>query len=137
MTIAIKLGIPNINHPKRRTVEFSVLCLCLLIVTWLSISIGASNVDLLAPISALFTNESNASQQANITHNIIINLRLPRVLMALLVGAALAVSGASLQGLCRNPLADPSLLGIGGLTWPLCGCLSRFSGGCHRHVHGL
>lgn len=39
-------------------------------------------------------------------------IRLPRVLLAVLVGSALAVSGATLQGLFRNPLADPGLLGI-------------------------
>lgn len=43
---------------------------------------------------------------------IIWSLRLPRVLMALLVGAVLALSGAALQGLLRNPLASPSLIGI-------------------------
>lgn len=39
-------------------------------------------------------------------------IRLPRVLLAVLVGTALAVSGATMQGLFRNPLADPGLLGI-------------------------
>ncbi|MGJ0577055.1 FecCD family ABC transporter permease [Xenorhabdus bovienii] len=41
-----------------------------------------------------------------------LNIRLPRILLAILVGGALAVSGAVMQGLFRNPLADPSLLGI-------------------------
>lgn len=41
-----------------------------------------------------------------------LNIRLPRVLLATLIGAALAVSGAIMQGLFRNPLADPGLLGI-------------------------
>ncbi|QKJ87018.1 Hemin transport system permease protein [Paramixta manurensis] len=40
------------------------------------------------------------------------NIRLPRVLLAVLVGAALAASGAVMQGVFRNPLADPGLLGI-------------------------
>ncbi|MGE9551704.1 FecCD family ABC transporter permease [Erwinia amylovora] len=40
------------------------------------------------------------------------NIRLPRVLLAVLVGAALALSGAMMQGLFRNPLADPGLMGI-------------------------
>ncbi|MFS2223667.1 FecCD family ABC transporter permease [Pantoea sp. B65] len=40
------------------------------------------------------------------------NIRLPRVLLAMLVGAALALAGAVMQGLFRNPLADPGLLGI-------------------------
>ena len=42
------------------------------------------------------------------------NLRLPRVLLAALVGAALAASGATLQSLTRNPLADPFVLGVSG-----------------------
>ncbi|MDL4914985.1 MAG: iron ABC transporter permease [Enterobacterales bacterium endosymbiont of Blomia tropicalis] len=41
-----------------------------------------------------------------------LNIRLPRVLLAVLLGMALAVSGAVMQGLFRNPLADPGLLGI-------------------------
>lgn len=41
-----------------------------------------------------------------------LNIRLPRVLLAVVIGSALAVSGAVMQGLFRNPLADPSLLGI-------------------------
>ncbi|HXH63605.1 MAG TPA: iron chelate uptake ABC transporter family permease subunit, partial [Gemmatimonadales bacterium] len=45
---------------------------------------------------------------------IVRDLRLPRSLMAFLVGGALAVAGASLQALVRNPLADPFLLGLSG-----------------------
>lgn len=41
-----------------------------------------------------------------------LNIRLPRVLLAVVVGCALAVSGTIMQGLFRNPLADPGLLGI-------------------------
>lgn len=40
------------------------------------------------------------------------NIRLPRVVLGILVGSALAVSGAAMQGLFRNPLADPGLIGI-------------------------
>lgn len=43
---------------------------------------------------------------------VIWNIRLPRVLLGLLTGAALAASGAALQGLFRNPLADPGIIGI-------------------------
>jgi len=45
-------------------------------------------------------------------HQIIWELRLPRMLAAVAVGACLAVSGALMQGLTRNPLADPSILGV-------------------------
>jgi iron complex transport system permease protein len=44
--------------------------------------------------------------------NVLIQIRLPRVIMGMMVGAGLAVSGAALQGLFRNPLADPGLIGI-------------------------
>ena len=43
---------------------------------------------------------------------VIINIRLPRTLLGLMVGAGLAVSGALMQGLFRNPLADPALVGV-------------------------
>lgn len=44
--------------------------------------------------------------------NVFWELRLPRVLMAVMIGGGLAIAGASLQGLFRNPLADPMLIGI-------------------------
>ena len=44
---------------------------------------------------------------------IVVDLRLPRVLTAMIVGAGLAVAGATFQGLLRNPLADPYVLGHG------------------------
>jgi len=47
-----------------------------------------------------------------ILKTIILDIRLPRILLAGLVGAALAVAGATYQGLFRNPLADPYLLGV-------------------------
>ena len=43
---------------------------------------------------------------------IVINLRLPRILMALLIGAALSLSGALLQAVMGNPLADPGIIGV-------------------------
>ena len=45
---------------------------------------------------------------------ILLEIRLPRVVMGALVGAALSVAGASYQGLFRNPLADPYLIGVAG-----------------------
>lgn len=44
--------------------------------------------------------------------NIWLNIRIPRIILAIIVGMALATSGAVMQGLFRNPLADPGLLGI-------------------------
>lgn len=49
---------------------------------------------------------------SNVDHNIIMTSRLPRVIAALLVGAFLAVSGAVMQGITRNYLASPSIMGV-------------------------
>ena len=53
--------------------------------------------------------------QGDLTHQLVIwQIRLPRSLMAMAVGALLALSGAVLQGLFRNPLADPGIIGVSG-----------------------
>ncbi len=54
----------------------------------------------------------NYSDFTNPQHNVLLHIRLPRVCLSMMIGAALAVSGAGLQGLFRNPLADPGLIGI-------------------------
>ena len=61
---------------------------------------------------------------------IVLDIRLPRVLLAGLVGAALAMAGATYQGLFRNPLADPYLLGVaqGSALGATVGFLLPFSG---------
>ena len=53
-----------------------------------------------------------AAQPDMMFTNIVMNIRLPRVLLAGLVGASLAIAGAAFQGLLRNPLADPYTLGV-------------------------
>lgn len=52
------------------------------------------------------------SSDVNLARLVLVELRLPRTVLAILVGAALGLSGAVLQGLLRNPLAEPGLLGV-------------------------
>ncbi len=79
----------------------------LLAVLFFSITVGARPISLADVFAAL-----TAPETGNTSHRIILELRLPRTLVGLLVGAALGMSGAILQGATRNPLADPGLLGI-------------------------
>lgn len=72
----------------------------------LSITLGAADISVGTVFDALFRFD------ASFDHLIIRTVRLPRVLAGALVGAALAVAGAVMQGLTRNPLADPGILGI-------------------------
>lgn len=71
-----------------------------------AIAFGAADISLNNIRLALFSTTSNAAI------SVIREIRLPRELAAVLVGAALAVSGAIMQGMTRNPLADPGLLGL-------------------------
>lgn len=72
-----------------------------------SISFGAANIDLKTVWTAVFQFDEELT-----SHLIIQELRMPRAIAAALVGAFLAVSGAIMQGMTRNPLASPSIMGI-------------------------
>ncbi|MEQ9259485.1 MAG: iron ABC transporter permease [Roseovarius sp.] len=73
-----------------------------------SLSIGASGTSAAAALFKLASGEA-----LSLTERVVLfDIRLPRTLMGLLVGAALAVSGAVMQGLFRNPLADPGIVGV-------------------------
>jgi iron complex transport system permease protein len=84
------------------------LCAGLLVLCMLaSIAFGAADIQPATVWAAIV-----AFDPTDTNHLIIQTLRMPRALTAALVGAALATSGAIMQGLTRNPLADPGLLGI-------------------------
>lgn len=72
-----------------------------------SISVGAANIDLLTVWQAVFAYNPDLT-----AHQIIQEVRLPRVVIGAMVGASLAVAGAIMQGMTRNPLASPSIMGL-------------------------
>lgn len=74
----------------------------------LSLSVGGVSVPLKEVLASLTGRNAEASNL------IIMQFRLPRIVAAILIGAALAVAGALLQGVIRNPLASPDLLGVTG-----------------------
>ncbi len=76
-----------------------------------SLASGASDASMLAVASDLLGlgGENALSVRDSI---IVVDVRLPRAVLGILIGAALAVSGAVMQGLFRNPLADPGLVGV-------------------------
>ena len=102
------------NTLQRRSVVLPLLAIALSIVVLLGVGIGAVAISplevmaiLLAEIGIETGIDFEARQQA-----VLMVIRLPRVVMGILIGASLAVSGAAIQGLFRNPLADPGLIGI-------------------------
>ncbi|WP_319558297.1 iron ABC transporter permease [Thiomicrorhabdus sp.] len=72
-----------------------------------SLSVGAIAVSWQDTGVTLF-----GSAPSELVHRVVVDIRLPRILLGVLVGAALGVAGAALQGLFRNPLADPGLVGV-------------------------
>lgn len=109
------------NLPKRSIQTYLnkkviyVLAIAFLTASFLAgVSIGAVSVPIM-DLLKIFAKEIlhfPIEQTNEMYTNIVMNIRLPRVILAGLVGASLAVSGAAFQGLLRNPLADPYTLGV-------------------------
>ncbi|WP_312190058.1 iron ABC transporter permease [Leclercia sp.] len=88
--------------PRRIGYSLWGLAMALAVMTLLATGFGALRL----PVSLLWSNSDEALRQIWLT------IRLPRVLLALVIGGSLALAGCVMQGLFRNPLADPGLLGI-------------------------
>jgi len=89
--------------------KFSIIGLFLILALLsvvISLGFGAVSVDVRSILSILFGNASSDY------YSIIWNIRLPRTLVAVFVGINLALSGALLQGVMRNPMADPHIIGV-------------------------
>jgi iron complex transport system permease protein len=103
-------SISTLQQESSRRFSYPVLltsCILLLIViTIVGILLGTTPITLEQLINLLSGNETFLSQ------SVILNLRLPRLLVAMVAGATLAVSGLLLQGVVRNPLAGPEIVGV-------------------------
>jgi iron complex transport system permease protein len=95
----------NDEAARRRIGVTAVLAVLVGLLLLISLGIGPVRLSPLAVIEALFGGGSDVAQV------IVGEIRLPRTILALAIGAILGLSGASLQGLLRNPLASPSLFG--------------------------
>lgn len=92
------------RHARRLVVITALFPLTLLV----AISLGAINI---AP-SQIWSAFHSDSADLGTLRTILFDIRFPRVAMAALIGASLALAGAGVQGLFRNPLADPALIGV-------------------------
>lgn len=93
-----------------------ILILSLALVGSVMASLGMGSVSVsVSEWGRVIWNHLQVSEVPATTADLVIwQIRLPRVVLAVLVGACLALSGAMVQGLFRNPLADPSLIGVSG-----------------------
>ncbi|PJN87804.1 FecCD family ABC transporter permease [Bacillus sp. mrc49] len=110
MNSKTKIDKVPLNTYKNRVTSLVIMIVglaCLLVSIIASINLGAADLSYRDVYNALFQFDED-----NPAHTIIRQLRFPRAIAAVCVGAALAVSGAIMQGMTRNPLADPSILGV-------------------------
>lgn len=108
---------PPIHLRQRRSRLYGILGLFILlvVVVVLAAAVGSVQIPFLTTSSILISKLPLIELTPNWTdalETIVLEIRLPRVILAGLVGAALAIAGATYQGLFRNPLADPYLIGV-------------------------
>ncbi|MCC2615892.1 iron ABC transporter permease [Aestuariibacter halophilus] len=103
----LHLGSPRLSLTLR---YYVALCGLLLGCALLSLGFGPAGWDWQLAIAWLYP--SGFDQFSTLQHNVVMHIRLPRFLLAVCIGALLAQTGAATQALCRNPLADPSIIGV-------------------------
>ncbi len=99
----------SINHKVsafKTAAVFVVLIAALVLVSLAAISLGSAGYSVEEIIKAVLSPDRNTAKV------VVMNLRLPRMILAILIGASLSSSGAILQSVMRNPLADPGTIGV-------------------------
>jgi len=105
---------------RRKTIFLVIIIVALALSFLLGVGSGAVPIGwrdvaalvLLEPLARLGLGPGPEAEIPTVTRSIVMQLRLPRVLLASAVGASLAVAGAAFQGLFRNPMADPFVVGV-------------------------
>lgn len=95
------------RHNKKLLIIFLTCILGIIAMTILSVIMGTKNISIEVVYDAIFNFDKN-----NVDHIIILNNRLPRAIAVLVVGGFLALAGSIMQGITRNYLASPSLMGV-------------------------
>ena len=116
--------------PRRLIIKIALCLAALAVVMFVCSLVGTQKISL----SAVFAGPGDTPGQ-NTDYDIFVRVRIPRIILAALVGAALAASGVALQAILRNPLAEPYILGIssgaalGVMTAAIAGISWSFLGG--------
>lgn len=108
MRCCIHKGPILLRHIPRNTVFIGLLMLVSIVALY-SITVGPMNISISDSLSSLVWQSNNIAGHINL---VIHEIRFPRTLLCLLVGAILALCGTVMQGLFRNPLAEPGIIGV-------------------------
>ncbi len=102
----------NMKRDRLAPLTYALLAAGLLMSMILCVCVGSVRVGLGDTVTAVCSALRGLPAPQGISRNIILNVRLPRVLCVALSGAVLSLCGAAMQGLLRNPLADGSTMGV-------------------------
>ncbi len=91
---------------RRRTVGLAAAVIALVVVVLASLALGSRDIPVTEVIRAFLAPTGSSDQL------VVLEMRLPRTVLGILVGAALGAAGGLMQALTRNPLADPGILGV-------------------------
>lgn len=135
-----KSSAPSLNElMAKRSVHLTRASVTLIALTFLFFVVALSSGHISAGIGDVFTLfwSSNQTQMSSVESYVLWQLRLPRILMAMVVGALLAMSGCALQGMVRNPLADPGIIGISSGAAACAAAMIIFQPLLHQHLDFL
>jgi iron complex transport system permease protein len=119
--IDVKKMIPSINHvsedgfnEKRKVAILVVLFIILIATAAVAVVLGAYDITVFDVYHTIITHLTfgNTAEIPKLHNTIVWNIRVPRILLAVCVGGALAIAGAVFQGVFRNPLVEPYILGV-------------------------
>ncbi|MDA0150567.1 FecCD family ABC transporter permease [Vibrio sp. LaRot3] len=91
------------------SITLLIFSFALLVTAVSSVTIGPMNISFIDSLTSLFTTNNQLAPHINL---VIHEIRFPRTVLCMLVGAILAVCGTVMQGLFRNPLAEPGIIGV-------------------------
>ncbi|MEY2849501.1 MAG: iron-enterobactin transporter subunit [Actinomycetota bacterium] len=107
MEVSAAEGVPAKRRGVVRPLGLVALLLGVMAAALMSLLLGSRSIEASTVIAALAGHAADQVEQM-----VVLDLRIPRTVIGLVAGAALGLAGALMQGLTRNPLADPGLLGV-------------------------
>jgi iron complex transport system permease protein len=108
-------GTPRIGRSRlraRAVMGFALVLLAAVVAVVVGLLVGPAHISVADVVGALGRRLAGKVDVTNWREIVVVSVRLPRVLVGFVAGGALGVAGAALQGLFRNPLAEPGVLGI-------------------------
>lgn len=100
------------NLSAKFRLKLTILLMICVIVSIACLGIGRYEYDIFTPFEVIWANLMNLALEDEMIEIVIFDIRLPRICLALLIGASLSLSGAVFQNLFSNPLATPDTLGV-------------------------